>query len=184
MSLTHTNAPARTSAAQISVPTPLPPPVTSARRPERSMSILTGSDFHDDGNHRGSAASPFVDDARERLTTVASHRLEIGGTFAGGHRDRFPHHLLGVLDEAFRLGRLHPAPRHDLRPGHDLAGDGVDSDHHNDDALLREHPPIPQHTVADISHNAVDVHVPGGYRAALDLRADVADRDGVAVFAD
>jgi hypothetical protein len=33
MSFTHTKAPARTSAEQISAPVPLPPPVTSAVRP-------------------------------------------------------------------------------------------------------------------------------------------------------
>src|ERR1700712_5436203 len=99
MSLTQTNAPARTSAAQISVPTPLPPPVTSARRPERSMSMLKGSDFHDDGNHLRASAGALVDEPGQRLATVPAHCLEVGGAFFGGFRDRFAHHLLGVFQQ-------------------------------------------------------------------------------------
>src|SRR6476661_708630 len=126
MSFTHTKAPARTNAAQISVPTPLPPPVTSARRPERSMSTPTTSDFHDDRDDRGTTAGAFVDETRERLATMAPHRVEVGGTLARSLRDRFPHDLLGVLDQPFGFGRVHPAAGHDLGTGDDLAGRGVD----------------------------------------------------------
>src|SRR5689334_22884879 len=99
MSLTQTNAPARTSAPQISVPTPLPPPVTSARRPARSMPMLIASDFHDDRDHRGAATRPFVDESRERLAAVAPDRVEVGRAFAGRLGDRLANHLLGVLEQ-------------------------------------------------------------------------------------
>src|SRR5258706_2960951 len=99
MSFTHTNAPARTSAAQISVPTPLPPPVTSARRPERSISTLTASDLHDHGDHRGAAPGLIEDEAPERLARVATQGVEVGGTLACRFRDRLAHDLLGRFDQ-------------------------------------------------------------------------------------
>src|SRR4051794_23532610 len=133
MSFTHTNAPARTSAAQISVPTPLPPPVTSARRPVRSISMLTRSDFHDDRDHRRPATRALVDESRQRFAAVAPHRVEVGGAFDRGRRDRVAYDLLRVLEEALRLGGVDPAVRHDLGAGDDLArGRGNGDDDHDD----------------------------------------------------
>src|SRR5215831_5366956 len=100
MSFTQTNAPARTSAEQISAPTPLPPPVTRARLPDRSMSIATaGSDLHDDRDHRRAPARALVDEPGERLAAVTADGLEVGRALHRGIRDRLPHDGLGILDE-------------------------------------------------------------------------------------
>src|SRR5690349_6435004 len=127
MSFTQTNAPARTSAAQISAPTPLPPPVTSARLPDRSMSIaIPRSDLHDDRDHGRTAAGALVDESRERLATMTADRFEVGRPLDGGGGDRLAHDRLRLLDEVVRLGRVHPAARHDLGPGDDVAGCDID----------------------------------------------------------
>src|SRR5215471_1336171 len=106
MSFTQTNAPARTSAAQISAPTPLPPPVTRARRSDRSMSIVTErSDLHDDRDDRGTPARALVDEARQRPATVSTDGVEVGGALDRSFGDRLTHHHLRVLDEIIRLGR-------------------------------------------------------------------------------
>src|SRR2546423_9469662 len=109
MSLTQTNTPSATSARQIAVPTPLPPPVTSAVRADKSR-----SDFHDNRDHSRAAARALVDEARERLAGVAAHRVEVGRALVGGFRDRGAHDLLGVLEQSFGLGRVYPSTRHDL----------------------------------------------------------------------
>ena len=51
----------------------------------------------------------------------------------------------------------------------------VDRDHDDDDALLGQHPAVPQHALADVAHDAVDVQVAGrdppGHLQALVGRA-------------
>ena len=81
--------------------------------------------------------------------------------FAGRRFERGLHGLLRVLEEVFGLGRVHPAARHDLGTGHDLAAARVDRDDDDDDAFLGEHAPVAQHAVADVADDAVDVHVAG-----------------------
>ena len=97
---------------------------------------------------------------------------------------RYLNHLLGVLDEVFRFGGVHPTPRHDLGTGHDLAGLRVDGDDHDDHAFLGEHPAVLEHAVADVADDPVDVHVARGHGPALAERAFGRERDDVAVLAD
>src|SRR5829696_5152616 len=121
MSFTHTNAPARTSAEAISVPTPLPAPVTSARRPSSEMSSAIGSDFHDDRHDHRSAPRALADEPSDGSTRVALDRLEVGGAFARGVADRRSHHLLRFFEQGFGFGCVDPTAGDDLGAGHDLA---------------------------------------------------------------
>src|SRR3954451_18568762 len=121
MSFTHTNAPASTNARPIAAPTPLPPPVTSARRPSQLISSATGcsSDFHDDRDDDRSPSGPLVDELAQRTACVPSQRVEVERAFRDRAVDRDTYRLLGLLDEVFGLGGVHPAAGHDLRPGDD-----------------------------------------------------------------
>src|SRR4029079_1852506 len=92
MSLTQTDAPARTNALTISAPTPLPPPVMSAVRPPRSIvyslpDFVTASGLHHHRNDDGTATRAVGDEAAERFARVAAHGLEVGGTLAGEPRE-------------------------------------------------------------------------------------------------
>src|SRR6476646_10429062 len=100
MSLTHTDAPARTNAATISAPTPLPPPVTSAVRPLRSIVYsepVIASGLHHHRDDDGPPTRPVGDEAPERLARVTSNRLEVGRAFAHGIFERSEHELLRLF---------------------------------------------------------------------------------------
>src|SRR3954470_12791923 len=101
MSFTQTNAPASTSARPIAAPTPLPPPVTSARRPAQLISSATveRSDFHDDGDHRRPPPGALVDELAERPASVAAQRVEVERAFLDRALDRGAHRGLRVLEQ-------------------------------------------------------------------------------------
>src|SRR5258705_12549601 len=111
MSLTHTNAPASTRARPIAAPTPLPPPVTSARLPAQLISSATRwtSDFHDDGDHRRPPARALVDELAERPAGVAAQRVEVERAFLDRALDRGAHGGLRVLEQLLGLGGVDPA---------------------------------------------------------------------------
>ena len=58
----------------------------------------------------------------------------------------------------------------------------VDGGHHHHDTLLGEDPSVPEHTVADVAHGAVDVEEPGRHRIAP-VHPGVVEDHGVAVLA-
>src|SRR5690242_21341997 len=105
MSLTHTNAPAATRARPIAAPTPLPPPVTSARRPAQLISYPTPrlSDFHDDRDHDRPAPCALVDELAERAPRVTPQRVEVECALFDRLVQRDLHRTLGVFDEVFRF---------------------------------------------------------------------------------
>ena len=105
MSFTNTNAPASASAVQICAPTPLPPPVTSARRPSSEIVRAKPSDFHDDGQDHRAPAGALVDEARDGAASVALDRLEVGCALSGRLGDRVAHDLLRLLN-ALRAGAV------------------------------------------------------------------------------
>src|SRR5215475_6488471 len=83
-SLTHTSAPARASWMQMARPTPPPPPVTTATRPEMKFDqsrivATTASDLDDDGDDGGASPGPFVDEPAQGPPGVAADRLEVRG---------------------------------------------------------------------------------------------------------
>src|SRR5215467_8695252 len=108
MSFTHTDAPARTNADTISAPTPLPPPVTSAVRPPRSIvysdapvcaRLLTASGLHHHRDHDGTTARALGDEASERLARVAAHGLEVGAAVVLALVDRVGDGLLRLFEQ-------------------------------------------------------------------------------------
>src|SRR5438045_9766103 len=101
MSLTHTNAPAATNARPIAAPTPLPPPVTSARRPAQLISNATRrlSDFHDDRDHDRPPPCALVDELSERAPCVSPQRVEVERALFDRLVQRYLNHLLGLLDQ-------------------------------------------------------------------------------------
>src|SRR6478752_5217425 len=106
MSLTHTNAPASTSARPIAAPTPLPPPVTSARFPAQLISSATSraSDFHHDGDHGRPPPRALVDELAERTAGVAPQRVEVERAFRDRPVDGRAHGGLRVLEQLLGLG--------------------------------------------------------------------------------
>src|SRR5262249_15993121 len=121
MSLTHTKAPAATRARPIAAPTPLPPPVTSARRPAHLISNPTAglSDSHDDGGHDRPPPRALVDELAERAPRVPAQRVELERALVDRFVERHLNDLLGVFDQVLRLGGVDPASRDDLGTGHD-----------------------------------------------------------------
>src|SRR5882757_10582858 len=119
MSFTHTNAPASTSARPIAAPTPLPPPVTSARRPSQLISnaMRWDSDFHHDGDHDGPPARAFVDELAERTAGVPAQRVEVERAFGDGAVDCLRNRLLRVFEELFGFRCVDPTAGDDLGAG-------------------------------------------------------------------
>src|SRR6478609_7537606 len=101
MSLTHTNAPASTNARPIAAPTPLPPPVTSARRPSQLISSAMcreSSDFHHDRDDDRAPARAEVDELAQRAARVTAQRVEIERALGDRAFDRLRDGRLRVLD--------------------------------------------------------------------------------------
>ena len=87
------------------------------------------------------------------------------------------------VEQVLRLGRVDPAPGDQLGPRDDGPLLGVDRHDDDHDALLGQHPAVPQHPPAHVADDAVDVEVAGPH-PLTPQQAAVGQHDLVAVLAD
>ena len=79
---------------------------------------------------------------------------------------------------------MHEAARNQVGSRDDFAGVLVDRHDDDEDSVLRQHAPVPEHDRADIAHTeAVDEDIAGGYLVP-EMRHAIAHLDVVAVIGD
>ena len=109
----------------------------------------------------GPALGALADELAGRPAHLPLEALHVAHALAERRLHGLGHAVAGLVEQILGLGRVDPAPGDDLRAGEHPAGSDVDGGDDHDDALLGQHPPVPQHAPAHIADDAVDVEVAG-----------------------